>query len=726
MDNAGPPLTHRGLWPKRSQSSSKVGTLAEAFPKFFQHTCIRDREPFLVFSKLLHCRCVCRHWQHALNEALPTSRCIGFHPYQANVTGEDVLEALKWMTGANLINQNLKTFDLRECQGIDDTAMEAILSCIQETCTGAQQIDVQGCGCAAVLRAVAARAQTCFRVASPADLFAVLSVDGKCSFLHLLQRLREGPAPHLELDQHFNPNEVSLLTEAQRGSAWTAALLLCMRFDTVDSREERTFDCDATDRDRNTALHFAARRGDRAMISVLMCARANINVSNQKGETPLLVACRAGRFEICTLLIEKGADAKMGNREGETPLLAACRAGHFDMCTLLIEKGADVRAARRDGASPLSMSILSGSTHLVKLFTKSIAGYPSDPSEDNFMQNLAQAHLDVGNLDEWLRGGTSPLALKGHIGALLLLSCIEPAMKEQLRHVRAFLDYNEGLLTKSPSQWPVAHAVLQLASQETDKVFAHAHADMSRATRPRLIHWLNKPTSHLCQFTMRARDAVRGIAFSKCGRKLALATGKEVIVCDAETGFVESTLTGDKKVNCVAFSPDGNTLAAGDGGLFEAGNVRLYDVHTGEVKSTLRGDLPVQSVAFSPDSLRIAAGCGAFDKGEILIFKLQESGDWEMQSECPLSGHDDWVYSVCFSPDGKKIATGSRDRTVQIWDAATGAAVGSPLRGHTADNEQCTCRHYDEDGDEYFELNPDCPVRGHGYVPFPCIECLLL
>jgi ankyrin repeat protein len=48
------------------------------------------------------------------------------------------------------------------------------------------------------------------------------------------------------------------------------------------------------DRDRNTALHFAARRGDRAMISILMCARANINVSNRKGETLLLAACRAG------------------------------------------------------------------------------------------------------------------------------------------------------------------------------------------------------------------------------------------------------------------------------------------------------------------------------------------------------------------------------------------------------------------------------------------------
>jgi hypothetical protein len=89
-------------------------TRAEAFPKFFEHTCIGDPEPVLLFSKLLHCRCVCRHWKKVLNDALPTSQWICFRPYQANVTGEDVLEALKWMTGANRINQNLKMVDLRD------------------------------------------------------------------------------------------------------------------------------------------------------------------------------------------------------------------------------------------------------------------------------------------------------------------------------------------------------------------------------------------------------------------------------------------------------------------------------------------------------------------------------------------------------------------------------------------------------------------------------------
>ena len=54
--------------------------------------------------------------------------------------------------------------------------------------------------------------------------------------------------------------------------------------------------------------------------------------------------------------------------------------------------------------------------------------------------------------------------------------CIEAATKEQLGHVRAFLNHNEALLEKSPSEWPVAHTFLQLALQEPDKVFAHARS----------------------------------------------------------------------------------------------------------------------------------------------------------------------------------------------------------------------------------------------------------
>ena len=47
------------------------------------------------------------------------------------------------------------------------------------------------------------------------------------------------------------------------------------------------------------------------------------------------------------------------------------------------------------------------------------------------------------------------------------------------------------------------------------------------------------------------------------------------------------------------------------------------------------------------------------------------------------NGHDDDVRSVCFSPDGKHIASGSDDKTVKIWNASTGK-LQSTLTGHGA------------------------------------------
>ena len=45
-----------------------------------------------------------------------------------------------------------------------------------------------------------------------------------------------------------------------------------------------------------------------------------------------------------------------------------------------------------------------------------------------------------------------------------------------------------------------------------------------------------------------------------------------------------------------------------------------------------------------------------------------------------LTGHSSSVYSVSWSPDGAKLASGSGDKTVRLWDASTGAPIGSPLK----------------------------------------------
>ena len=82
---------------------------------------------------------------------------------------------------------------------------------------------------------------------------------------------------------------------------------------------------------------------------------------------------------------------------------------------------------------------------------------------------------------------------------------------------------------------------------------------------------------------------VVSVCFSSDGKQIASGSwDKTVKIWNASSGELQSTLRGDKQVNCVAFSPDGDMLAAGDGN-YRGGNVRLYDVQTGEVKSTLNG-----------------------------------------------------------------------------------------------------------------------------------------
>ncbi|RYO77350.1 hypothetical protein DL764_010226 [Monosporascus ibericus] len=81
----------------------------------------------------------------------------------------------------------------------------------------------------------------------------------------------------------------------------------------------------------------------------------------------------------------------------------------------------------------------------------------------------------------------------------------------------------------------------------------------------------------------------------------------------------------------------------------------------------------VNSVAFSADGSRLASG------SEDRTVKVWDAATGACLST--LEGHGDWVNSVAFSADGSRLASGSEDRTVKVWDAATGAYL-STLTGH--------------------------------------------
>src|SRR5262249_57324266 len=107
----------------------------------------------------------------------------------------------------------------------------------------------------------------------------------------------------------------------------------------------------------------------------------------------------------------------------------------------------------------------------------------------------------------------------------------------------------------------------------------------------------------------------------------------------------------------VAFSPDGQRLVSGSADQ----TLKVWDAAKGQELLSLQGHTrEVRSVAFSPDGQRILSGSGGNGAqgkplpGEVKVWDA-ETG----QEVLSLKGHTGAVNSVAFSPDGKRLVSGS-------------------------------------------------------------------
>jgi WD40 repeat protein len=102
---------------------------------------------------------------------------------------------------------------------------------------------------------------------------------------------------------------------------------------------------------------------------------------------------------------------------------------------------------------------------------------------------------------------------------------------------------------------------------------------------------------------------------------------------------------------------------------------RLWDAATGKELRAFQGhEAFVESVAFSPDGARVLTGSGP-NEGLRAKSKNNTARLWDAATGKEIrafKGHEHWVTSVAFSPDGGRALTGSKDGTVRLWDAATG------------------------------------------------------